>query len=856
MSWSQPAIMGFCILLDWCSLVYCQAPPSGTSSGTGHRPVTTRTPKPTRLSSSLSKNTRGFTETRGSVQRTADQVEFARRYGTPNWEYRDAYLYWLRQRAFPFDKIEPSTHRLGVQHKFGMSHEFSLTSSANKWEFVGPRKLPPPYRRYFGQGFTSGRVNGVAFDRLNPSIVYLATAGGGLWKVDRQSKIWSSLSDDWVDSKTSSIAIASSNGKETIYVGTGDFDGGRNIYGFGLMKSTDAGTTWTNVLNQELSGFSVKHIAVYPGPDHPDTLLITAGNSSSDVGAIWRSTDAGVTWNKAQLDGSDWQDVKCGSKSADGIWHCYAVGTGIGGEIWRSDDAGVSWVRLSPPISWNYQDSFAITTSPRDSQIVYLLAGTDRTIWKSTDAGDTWTDITGDFPRGDNGYNWSQSDYDYYVACVSHPTTNEDVVYVGLIDIAASIGGGTHWTSVGNTYDAGALTHNDQHSLAANPTNSKELLIGNDGGAYLLSFDEGTTTWNFDSSLNNGIGITQLYKADFSPSDPAVMLGGAQDNATPFADGDLSQWLNVGMGDGGYVVINQNAPDVQYATAQYLTIFETHSRWHDWDPSHPEKSEITFYDTVGGNQRAWYGDYVGFVAPITPDPKNPTILYAATNFLWRWDDEHAKWTDHLGGQMLTSGADDAVTVIAVSPSDTQRIYTGSQTGQVWMTTDGGNKWKRINDGLPQFWITSIAVHPSDPDTIFVGLSGTGDSLTGHPGHIWKCQHTSDDNRTWLNISGRFRPAIPNVPINSVVVDPANPARLYVGTDIGFFLTDDGGVNWVDGTRSLGLPSVQVNDLKLVAGTGYLMAATFGRGIWRLKLPVPTAANLPHLGATHKKRRSP
>ena len=141
------------------------------------------------------------------MTRTADQVEFARRSGASKWEYRDAYLYWLRQRAYPFDNIEPSTYRLGVQHRFGMPRDFSATAAVTKWEFVGPRNLPPPYRQYFGQGITSGRVNGVAFDLLDPNIVYLATAGGGLWKVNRQSKKWISLSDNWVDSKASSIAV-------------------------------------------------------------------------------------------------------------------------------------------------------------------------------------------------------------------------------------------------------------------------------------------------------------------------------------------------------------------------------------------------------------------------------------------------------------------------------------------------------------------------------------------------------------------------------------------------------------------------------------------------------------------------
>ena len=221
------------------------------------------------------------------------------------------------------------------------------------------------------------------------------------------------------------------------------------------------------------------------------------------------------------------------------------------------------------------------------------------------------------------------------------------------------------------------------------------------------------------------------------------MLGGAQDNATPLASGDLTKWMNVGGGDGGFTAINPANPKVQYATSQYLTIYRTEDNWKDWDPDHRGNSEITYYDQIGGNTRAWLGDTTLFIAPIVLDPADPNILYAATNFLWRWDERKTPhWADHLGGQMLSSGVDDAVTVIAISPSDHKRIYTGSQTGQIWMTPDAGETWSRIDDGLPRFWITSISVQPSDPDTILVGLSGTGDANTSHPGHLWKCVHSS------------------------------------------------------------------------------------------------------------------
>jgi photosystem II stability/assembly factor-like uncharacterized protein len=796
-------------------------------------------------------NTPPSTRPRTSVTRTSDEVQFARTHGLSGWEYVDAYLYWLRQRAYPYDRIEPSTYKAGIQHKFGMPLQFVPEAAVHRWEFVGPRNLPTPYRQYFGQGVTSGRVNGVAFDPIDQNIVYVATAGGGLWKIDRKSKKWTSLSDDWTDSKVSSIAVSASNGNETLYVGTGDFDGGRSIYGFGIMKSTTGGASWSNLLNQELSGYSVKHIVVYP--DNPQVVIVTAGNNLVDLGAVWRSADAGATWQKVPLDSADWEDVECGAKGDQGKRECYAVGAGIGGEIWRSEDIGQTWSRLSPPISWNYQQSFAVAPSARDPLTVYILAGTDRTIWKSVDAGNTWNDITNDFPAGNGNYNWGQSDYDYFIACTTRAGTQQDVLYSGLIDIVASLDGGSHWTSVGNTYEGTAVTHNDQHAFAVNPQNPNEMLLGNDGGVYLLTFDPGAGHWTFDSSLNENLEITQFYKADFSPTDPTYMLGGAQDNATPLSSGDLKKWNNVGGGDGGFTAINPVDPKIQYATSQYLTIYRTKDNWKDWDPNHPEKSEITYYDRTGGNSRAWLGDTAVFVAPIALDTKDPKLLYAATNFLWRWDETASTWTDHLGGQMLSSGVDDAVTTIAIAPTDNKRIYTGSQTGQIWMTSDAGQTWTRIDDGLPKFWITSIAVHPSDPDTIIVGLSGTGDANTGHPGHLWKCVHTSLENRSWLNVGGRFRTALPNVPVDSVVIDSADSSRIYVGTDIGFFLTNDGGVTWADGTRTLGLPNVQVNDLRMVSGTGYLMAATFGRGMWRIALPVPSAASLPHFGSPGKKK---
>ena len=142
--------------------------------------------------------------------------------------------------------------------------------------------------------------------------------------------------------------------------------------------------------------------------------------------------------------------------------------------------------------------------------------------------------------------------------------------------------------------------------------------------------------------------------------------------------------------------------------------------------------------------------------------------------------------------------------------------------------------KRIDGGgtvIPKYSITSIAAHPSDSATILVGLSGTGDPITGHPGHLWKCTSVPD-HISCKNVAGTGTGKLPNVPVNAAIIDPNEPDKVYyVATDLGVFMTKDGGVSWGDATKPFGLPQVQVNDLQLLEGS--LFAGTFGRGVWRI-----------------------
>lgn len=450
-----------------------------------------------------------------------------------------------------------------------------------------------------------------------------------------------------------------------------------------------------------------------------------------------------------------------------------------------------------------------VATSNTTPATVYIISGHDQKIYKSVDAGANWTNITAGFP---GGYNWSQADYDIRLTLSTQTVNNvtKDVIYVGLIDLVQSPDGGSTWRSIGNTYTNSAILHNDQHSMAINPANPNEALVGCDGGVFYLNYQPDANTWTL-KGLNPTGGATQLYRIAVNPSDPATVLGGAQDNATPYSNGDTSDWINVGGGDGGFAAIYDSA--LQFATVQFLGIYITTNGWLSDSYTKPSTGS----------------DSVPFIAPIALSVDGKT-LYAGTNYLYSLDVATRVWTARLGAKKLTTSE---LTYIAVAPTDANRIYTAGGDGQLWMTTNKGTSWTEIDKGvasLPGYALTSIAVHPTKPNQILVTFSGSGTD------HVFLCNDTTAGaNRTWLDVSGAGVTGLPDISHNSIVYDLDAPdTTWYVGTDVGVFVTTNAGATWSNATSPLGLPNVEVSDLKIVPGK-YLVAGTFGRGIWRISL---------------------
>lgn len=357
----------------------------------------------------------------------------------------------------------------------------------------------------------------------------------------------------------------------------------------------------------------------------------------------------------------------------------------------------------------------------------------------------------------------------------------------------------------------GGVTHNDQHCLALNPSNIYQILIGNDGGAYQVTYNVQNSKYQV-VSLNQNLGNTMFYKIACDPKDPNRIFGGTQDNATPVAQGDLSYWVNRTSGDGGGVGINKSKPLICFGTSENGFIHWSTDGW------------VTESDISPGIPKA---ERTSFVTPIEVVSGNKTILYSGSNYLYSWDDNSKSWTK--GTSDATNGKG-AIGVIKVAPSNQSRIYMASGDGGLSTTNDGGQTVQSIVqkvNAVPNI----VDVNPNSDQDIIVGYGGSGID------HLYRSKNALIPGfAAWSDISGSGTTALPDASINGFTRDIDDPDNTwYVGTDAGLFMTNDAGASWSNIGTPFGLPDVIVMDIQAVPGTRYLNVGTYGRGMWRMYL---------------------
>ena len=701
--------------------------------------------------------------------------------------------------------------------------------SEGSWVAIGPRPIGSG-----GSGWSegvlpnSGRVTAVV--AVDANTAYIGAASGGVWKTTDAGSTWTPLTDDQPSLAIGALALDPNN-SSVIYAGLGEQNYSDSYYGFGVLKSVNAGATWTLSSPTIFSRRSIGRIAVDPNNSNVVYAAISSG--------IAKSTDAGATWTQACMAAtcSVVTDVVIDASTNPSTVYA-AIGNIWGSAdngVWRSTTDSDTWTKVgssgaSPfPVSDVGRIRLAITRTNPATIYAVIHRVSDAGIlgvYRTSDAGGTWVATAHpETSSGASGYSvCGQCWYDLNIAV--YPS-DANVVYVLAVELFKSTDGGTSWSLVSKGYTGPPYQiHVDQHGFTFIPGNPNGFYIGNDGGIY-RSLDAGATFENKNADLS----ITQVWRGAVHSTLTTSALAGTQDNGTLSYDNALSWYRSVG-GDGGYAAIDFDNPTTVYASAQNLAIYRsTTGARGDYSAA------STGIAKAAEEERQ-------FIAPIVMDPNNAQVLYAGTTRVYRSTDGADSWS--AVSPVLSSApstGQNAISAIAPAPSASGTIYAGTGSSakgiaKLWVTTDSGANWTDRTSGLPDRFITGIAVHPTSSLVAYVVVSGFD------TGHVWK---TVNGGADWTNVSG----ALPNAPINAVVVDAATGQLVYVGTDVGVYKSADGGATWA--ALTVGMPNVVVTDLVLNRAGTRLYAFTHGRGVYVADrsggTPTPTPTSTPTPTAT-------
>lgn len=699
--------------------------------------------------------------------------------------------WFLKQRAFPYDDIPEGKYTEAIEHVKNMP--VYLADNPMPWVLAGPTNI-------------EGRITSIVIHPSNPQIVYAATANGGLWKSTNFCQSWVSIFDNQNTSSIGALALDPVN-PNIIYCGTGEANSLRSYYpGTGMYKSTDAGNTWSQI---GLTGtYSIGNIVVNP----LNTQVVYAAavgslrRKNSERG-IYKSINGGSSWSQVLYiaDSVGAIDVVIDPSNPNKLFAAmwerqrredYIKYGGPMTALYSTTNAGANWSVVNGGFPSNASDLGRISLDICNSnpQVIYALTayanGNTRGLFKSTDGGTSWSNINSAAAPSSN-YSW------FNRVCKVNPNDAGNV-YCGGLDMSRSTNGGASFSTIG-------ASHVDHHALAFAPSNTNFIVNGNDGGLDYST--NGGLSWQPTDQLP----VTQFYAGDIDYTNPSTILGGAQDNGTNRTTGTTGGWQTIYGGDGFYCLVDYTNSQRVYASSQNGGLGRS------------TNGGSTFLSATSGLDLA----YSNWMTPFVMDKTNPLILYCGTYKIHKTTNGMQSWTaispDLSNGHVQNLGT---ITTIDVSASNPNVIYCGTDDANVWVTTNGGSNWIKINSGLPYRWVTRVAVHPSLANVCYVTLSGYKVDSTG--AHVFK---TTNYGAVWNNISSN----LPDAPINDIVIDPMSSQTLYIATDVGVMISENDGTSW--SSMSTGIPSsVPCHDITLHNGVRKLIVWTHGRSAYSTNIP--------------------
>lgn len=666
---------------------------------------------------------------------------------------------------------------------------------ATAWQLAGPTNI-------------GGRCTALVCDPANPDRVWIGAAGGGVWASTDAGRSWKFQWRANGPLQIGALAIDPTNAA-TLYCGTGEANLSADSYpGDGVYRSTNGGVSWSAWATSARNAIPrrIGTIAVDP-LDAKHVLVGGVGydrvSPTGDLGGLFTTRDGGATWARETFvsTGNYWCHKVVFDPSKPGRVFATITEQGMASGIWRSTDGGQNWRQLRTGLpSPDRIGRASLAISPSNPSVIFVICAdaADQDdgvlgVFKSINSGDSWTNVAGSHFAGEG-----QMSYGNTIAI--HPT-DPNLIVCGGVDLHRTNNGGKTWF-VASHWDAKRDTptyaHADHHIVLMPAARPGRVYSANDGGLD-VSEDSGRT-W---SNRSRGLSVTMYYDLDVAQSDVRLFGGGAQDNGTLVtttgAPNDAFELLG---GDGGWMVVDPN--DAGHIVASYqfggMYRFRNKTSRNISPPFKPSES--------GG---VW-------MVYITIDPNNSNTLYTGNQRIYRSRNDGLSW------DALTPVLDNSpITAIEVAPSNSRHIYVGTENGGFFRSLDGGTTWSANLGGgtLPGVTVTRIETAPSNASDVVVTVANFGNR------HVFR---STDAGSSWVDIDGG---RLPDVPHHALLVRPDKPAELWVCNDAGVFVTDDGGATWRNGTGNL--PPVMIVDLVFHTASKTLLAATYGRSIWRLKL---------------------
>lgn len=733
------------------------------------------------------------------------------------------------------------------------------------WSALGPK----PARSIYTGINVGGRVTALALDPTTQgSTIYAGTMGGGVWKSTDGGLTWVPKSDAAASLAIGALAVDSTG--QVVYAATGEDNGSTSQYGQGILKSANGGSTWALVGQSTLGGRHIGGIAI----DRMTSGATQRVFAATDAG-LYVSTDAGTSWTlDTSLTNAGAVPIGPPGTSSGAVYEVVQDSTtpatwwaSVGdrcvteaGNIAQSTDGGTTWRNVKsfsasvsrPALGVGAGGVAYVAPAACDGS---LLGGE---ISKTLDGGGSWDPLpTPSISYLGTSFLGFQGWYDNVVSV--DPANAAHAVFGGVTLLATS-DGGTTFADVGQVYATGlfgtTVLHPDMHAVAFTGA-LDNLYVGTDGGVWRTSNLGGTGTFLDWSNRNATFATAEFYYGTSPNIATPLLLGGTQDNGTlgnrGIVNGDFAPplWNFYLVGDGGYTLWDFGSGQVlAYAENQYIHMWRTNPGGGT-QPASP-------CDSFDSSQRCVRGgvpERTPFVAPFVADPvlapSGYQTLFAGTYRVYKsvnggFPAGSEGWSVVSGD--LTLGGNDTLAVMtrgrATTPGTPLVLFTGSQFGAVWRSVDGGASWANITGNLPTAtdatyvfpnpFASGIAFNRANPDEVWVSIGGV------NVPHIWHTLDAGAQSPVWTSLDGSGADAIPNAPTFSIVVDPTDASRVYVGTYYGArACTACGGATPSPAWRFLGtgLPNTAVAWLSLSDDGSSLVAWTRGRGAW--SLPTPT-----------------